>query len=542
MNGHPHEFHLGDSLPSGPRWVIRAAARNTSRAGGGAGDVAGAVRGERSSGRPRTGPRVAPRRADDPPVPPKDCSPGAVLREDPDRTETAARGPRGQRVVIVRALSSPGREALDREAGLLESLEQDGAGAFPRILWRDRDALVREDAPPAAPRAGRRRAEVGSPRTTERLAQLAARDLLEESLEALHRHGWVLGAAASAGLGIRDDGTVLIHDLAGLARGGGLRERLADRRWMDAVLGDAGRTLRRPAGEASGAAPTDSDPSDARPGTIRRVVAGAPARTPGIASSLDRVEDAPDPVEDVAAGGLDPADVEVDLDVTAYLRGARSEEAQVRPAALPRRGSAGMRRGRSRRGAGHRGTPRLVPRSRSARLGYAVGVGAVFLGTVGVVVAVAGGPSAPVDAGGSTHAPSVLEHPSAGAGAVARPEAPAALVDDLAVRRRAHLLDGAPDTTTVPGSPARDQDAQLARSYAGLEVQGWRTEVRAAEVTAFDAVAGSATVRATIAESERTVIHHDGRPEIIAATDPHTVELDLVWTEGSWLVERIRTV
>lgn len=569
MNERAHDFEVRDGIGSGPRWVIRAPAARTPDGGattrrrrvGAAGLGPGAAPGRQGDGRGSApGGRVAGggsapghlgavpgtapgRRSADPPVPPKDCAPGALLRTDGSRSETAARGPRGQRVVIIRALSPSGRHTLAHEADLLELLERDGASAFPRILWRDEDCVVREDAAAAVSRAGRRRAEVGSPRTTERLAQLAAREGLETSLEALHRHGWVLGAQDADGLGIRDDGTVLICDLTGLRIDDHLRQRLADRRWVDAALGDAGRTLRRPA-----------DAGDA--GTAMPCAGGAAAPAPADAAApMASARDGEGTL--TSEGGV--AEVSAssrDRDVTAFLRGTGPDAARVRAvgggSVSGPPGGGGERPGR-----GHRGQRRRPVRSPAARRGYAVVVALVFLGTVGAVVVAGGRGSGRTAAeAGTTAAPSTSATstgpqasdpgPRIASGAPAasatRPDAPATLVGELAARRQARLVSGQADTATLPGSPARDQDDALTRAYAGLQVHGWRTEVHRAEVTAFDAAAGSATVRATITESERTIVHGDGTSETVAASPAHTVELDLRWSEGGWLVERTRAV
>src|SRR5699024_7510386 len=72
-----------------------------------------------------------------------------------------------------------------------------------------------------------------------------AREALDALIDALHERGWVLGAPPGGGLGARADGTVMVIDLRGLRREEGLGPRSADRRWVDSVLQDGDRTLRR---------------------------------------------------------------------------------------------------------------------------------------------------------------------------------------------------------------------------------------------------------------------------------------------------------
>src|SRR5699024_1872467 len=124
-------------------------------------------------------------------------------------------------------------------------LEVAGLTAAPAVLGIEDDGYVREVAPPLAPRTGRRASRTGTPATAERAALGRARDDLDALVDALHERSWLLGARPGGGLGIRRDGSVILLDLDGLRPGEGLAERRADRRWVDSVLHDEQRTLRR---------------------------------------------------------------------------------------------------------------------------------------------------------------------------------------------------------------------------------------------------------------------------------------------------------
>lgn len=455
-------------------------------------------------------PRVT--RPDEPPVPPADCAPGAVLRETEGRTETAGRGPRGQRVVIVRTTAPAATAELEVEADLLEQLTSLQAEAFPRVLGRTPTAYVREDAAPPGAGRGRRRADLGSPRTAERLAQGAAREMLDGSLAVLHELGWTLGSEAADGLGIRDDGTVLIRDLAGLRRGEGLRERLVDQRWIDSVLGDAGRTLRRRA-EAVAADPAAGDRADA---------VGAPDGRPAPRG------------ESSAGHGRFPV--------------ARSASARREPGRSPEPTSGG---GTGRRrifdptvpsGIRRRSAPRAgASRARALVRWYPVLLALVFVVSAVTVMSLGAQRGAVPTAGSEATrgAASPVASAEQESPAVSPPD-PRTLVSDLATARREALAGGDPGRSTATGSTARLEDERLSRAYIGIEVQGWSTTVESAEVVAFEASDGTATIRARVAESERTLRYPDGTTRTVPATPPHDVELDLLWSEGRWVVAASR--
>jgi hypothetical protein len=196
--------------------------------------------------------------------------------------------------VRVRWRGPEGQGAVTAEMQLLASLEVSGITAAPDVLGIEEDGYVRETAPELARRRGRRAAGAASPATGERLAQARAREDLEALVAALHERGWVLGAPRGRGLGVRADGRVVVLDLSGLRREEGLSARSADLHWIDSVLEDEERTLRRRihalpgagAGQAPFAAVGASLPGAPREEPGREVFAGFDGEPPaGPASS-----------------------------------------------------------------------------------------------------------------------------------------------------------------------------------------------------------------------------------------------------------------
>lgn len=184
-----------------------------------------------------------------------DCVIGRTILKEEHREVLTAQGPDNCPVMIVRADDPEEIDRVAREAGLLDELADAGATAFPRVLSRACTEYVREDAPARRTASGRRRAEAPSPGTQERLALAEAREQLDFSLALLHERGWALGLEDDAGLGVREDGTLLIRDLSRLRPDARLRDRLGDQHWIDTVLGDGDRTLHRPV-PATEATPT----------------------------------------------------------------------------------------------------------------------------------------------------------------------------------------------------------------------------------------------------------------------------------------------
>ncbi len=388
-----------------------------------------------------------------------------------ERARTAA----GRHVVVVRAIAPGGIAIVLDQARLLAELEAAGATALPRVLGASATAYVREDAAPWGARPGRRRADVGSPATAERMAVAAARDRLDASVSVLHERGYVLGLEERTGLAVRPDGTVVVTDLRSLHRAEDLGSRRADQRWIDGVLGDQGRTLRRRR-EMSGEGP-GSDPALTAP----------TAETSGHTGWT--------PVES-AIGNREPA-------------GRRVRERRAR-----------VRRRR-----------RLLAGATAVAL-VSMTLTLLFATRAEAPAGPRATASPPADAG-ATVTPG--GGPDQSASPVA-PENPVALVAALASARRAHVVGGAADGATQPSSPASQEDARLAEAYAGIDVAGWETRVVSAEVTMLDTAAGTATIRARIAESPRTLTDADGWSTSVPASPEHDVELRLAWSDGRWLL------
>lgn len=419
---------------------------------------------------------------------PSACTAIEHVTGDELRVVESARSPAGRRVVVVRAIAPGGIAGVLEEARLLGELEAAGATALPRVLGTSATAYVREDAPPWGARLGRRRAETGSPATAERVALAAARELLDASVSALHERGYVLGLEGREGLALRPDGSVVVTELGSLRRAEDLASRRADQRWVDGVLGDQGRTLRR-RHETLTIAPRTSD------GERETPVRSGPAAAPPAGS------------DDTGRSGA------------------------WAPPATPRRETMG-RRARRRR-----------PRPRRPRRLLA---GAVAVALVSMTLTLLIATRAEAPTGSRTTArpaatrptESVAEAP-AETSAVVAPEDPVALVAALASARRAHVVGKAGDSATLPSSPAAQEDGRLAEAYAGIDVAGWETQVVSAEVTALDTAAGTATVRARVAESPCTLTYADGSSRVVPAAAEHDVELRLAWEDGRWLLTEV---
>lgn len=202
-----------------------------------------------------------------------------VRRDDGDRREVLLResGPAGVRLEVS-ARTAEGRARLEQEARLLEELASLGLHGVPRVLERQADGYLREAARPLGGGRGRRIDRDGTPSPSEREAQSRARADMDDLLDALHARGLVLGLPAGEGLAARDDGTVLVDDLCSLRPSTLLAERLADQRWLDSVLQDQGRTLRRRVDEAGPASAEPSSPWRDGAGTAEQGSAPPPAR------------------------------------------------------------------------------------------------------------------------------------------------------------------------------------------------------------------------------------------------------------------------
>lgn len=485
-------------------------------------------------------------------IDPGTCTPGEVHSCGGGVLARRARTRDGRAVVLV--APDPGlgdATTVDAQAALLEALAQDGAGALPRVLGRAPGRYVREDAAPWRRGGGRRSATIGDPRTEERRAQASVRDRLEAVLDRLHAADHVLGLTGHDGLGFRPDGSVMIRDLSALSAGATLAGRLADQRWLDAVLGDAGRTLRRRSDavpppwidEARDAHGTVAPETEAEPSAL---IERAPAPRGGAAVVDDET------TRRVGAGSRRPARIwtplgAVDGGPEHAVQPWSQESGRPWSARLPageeaRRAPLRERLGSGATSAAQRGRLLLHGRAPFAWRGLVLGAAAVCVLTVLVVLAVSpvGSPQAEAEgtATGTAEASSAASASPGPSRAVA-PADPAGLVGALASARREHLAAGVEDTATAPGSPAADQDARLAEAYRRVTVTGWTTSVVSAELTACDTAAGTASIRARVRESERVLTLADGSSRTVPATPEHEVVLHLVWIDGRWLLERV---
>ena len=151
----------------------------------------------------------------------------------------------GASAVRVVALTDTGAEQVREELQLLAALEVAGCTAAPAVLDLEDEGYVREGGVLLRRGRGRRAAAVGTPGTGERLVLARAREQLDFLVSAVHERGWVLGCAPGEGLAVREDGTVLLRDLSGLRREDSTMAQMDDRAWVDSVLHDQDRTLRR---------------------------------------------------------------------------------------------------------------------------------------------------------------------------------------------------------------------------------------------------------------------------------------------------------
>lgn len=432
---------------------------------------------------------------------PEECLTMSTLRAERGRTELLARGLRGTEVMLVRGEEPEAVDEIEAEADLLEQLSAQGATIFPRVLGRDRTRYVREAPPVRVRRAAGRRAgspaAVGAP--AERRAAAEIREVLDADISLLHAQGWSLGAAGADVLSMREDGSVMVHDLSGLRPGAGPEQRLVDQRWIDAVLGEDG--------------------------------------PPVLARRADPLEDVPPlPPSGASRTSADPAVTTPAVPVVPSARPAPpgAGDGPAASAALPR-AVRGRRRPRGRRHrTGRSGAIAAVVISASAA---ALAGGGVLL--VSAIACPSGtcsqGPgSTPVAAQPSAAGTSAATSFATASTSVARPADPAALVEEIIAKRRTHLLEGGEDGATAAGSPAAQQDASIAKAYREVTVSGWETSVREARLTAFDAEAGTATVHARVRESARTITGADGSRTRVPATSARTVVLELRMQDGGW--------
>ena len=427
---------------------------------------------------------------------------GQVLREDSERQEVMHLRPDGQGLVEVRAASPASRQLVLDEAQLLAALEVEGLRAAPSVLRLEDDGYVREAASAQTPRRGRRSADDATPGTEERRATAGARDDLEALIGSLHARGWVLGAAPGQGLGIRSDGTVVVNDLSGLCAASGISPRLDDQLWIDSVLRDQQRTLKRRIDQLDPGPVPDGLPSP-RPETDQeRTMEGG-----GFV---------------LAAGVVGPeGDGESERSCAAEERREAAERDGAEQLGLPRPRGVGRRmRGR------WLGAPReilgqLTSRSR-ALLAGGVLIGGSLLGVGAWAMLPAPAPApAPV---AESAAPGI--------------EDPRQVADELAAARHAYVIGASDAPVSRAGSPAREQDDAVRAAYAELTVAGDYPVVHSAELVAAPDAEGIARLSIESSTPAQEVLTADGTARQLPETGTVRVELTVQWDGNAWQITR----
>lgn len=441
-----------------------------------------------------------------------------------------------QSAVRVRGLDATARERVHEEMQLLASLEIAQITAAPAVLDLEEDGYVREMAPPIRHHAGRRASQVVTPPTGERHALASAREALDALIDALHEQGWVLGAPSGSGLGVRADGSVMVIDVRGLRRDRSLSARQGDRRWVDSVLHDQDRTLRRRVHLAQG---QDE-------GSLLGLAEAPAQEVPAPDDALARSPSDPAPGEGPAA--LGPPDP-VPGEGPAALPTPRHQLRRRR--ALGDAGPAPTAHG------AHIGGERTMldpvrevirqPRLRA----IALLSGALVL-LVCAVFAIGAWRMQEQDAAVAEQRPSVSAAPEAGeegeAGEASEAgearqapeiEDPQVLVAELAGARHAYVTGLSSQPVSAPGSPALTEDDAVREAYTGLTVVSGGPVIHAADVLATTDDEGTAVLRAVTSMEELELEERTGEVTRIPATSPVTVRLELRWNGEQWQIIRV---
>lgn len=439
------------------------------------------------------------------------------------RREEQLLGPPGHpSAVRVRGLGPEEKGRIRDELQLLAALEVAGLGAVPAVLEIEDDGYVRETAPAVRRQGGRRVAETVTPPTEERLALARARESLDALVEELHGRGWVLGAPPGEGLGSRADGTVIVVDLGGLRREGGLAARQEDRRWVDSVLQDQDRTLRRRvhvegprAGDGAIALGDESPPE-----TLR---AQEKAPVPPVLRQM------PDAAEPPPSPG--PAD-EQQLPVPRRLRRRHDDRALHAPPAhatapalatalstLPGRAGAGVRE--------------VLHQPRLRRIAVLSGLAVLLCGAVVALGTWWAGERGAASADGATPAPVAAEVAPAPVPGI---EDPWMLAADLAGARHAFLTGISEVPASAPDSESLAEDQRIRTAYEGITVHGGGPVVHSAELVDGSAAEDEVVLRAVTSTEEHELEAADGGITRVPASAPVTVLLTLRWDGSTWLI------
>lgn len=452
---------------------------------------------------------------------------------DEDRTgreEESLGAPGREDALRVRWRGPEGRESVTAEMQLLAALEVAGISAAPDVIGMEEDGYIRETAPPLARRRGRRAADGGAPATGERVAQARAREDLEALVAALHERGWVLGAPRGRGLGVRADGGVLVLDLSGLRREQSLAVHSADLHWIDSVLEDEERTLRR----RVHALPGGGAPSLDLPGLLDAPVGAGPADPPGVPGDQGEPERPDAGQEEAAEEEVDAADAGPVAPLPAlWLRRARTEA----------RAAGGADAGSSRRRRSGGALSAVLGERRHRRTALLSGVVVLVLG-LGAAAAITLSTDRPEPA---RQAPAVVAGGApAGAGSsqegpVPAIEDPWALAAELAGSRHSYLTGASDVPVAAEGGAAYEQDERIRAAYEGYEVQGSGPVVHEADLIEGPDEDGRAVLRVLVSTEAGQVREGSGLVQETPSSGAAQVDLLLVWDGTRWRILETRT-
>lgn len=430
----------------------------------------------------------------------------------------------------VRWRGPEGRESVTAEMQLLAALEVAGISAAPDVIGMEEYGYIRETAPPLARRRGRRAADGGAPATGERVAQARAREDLEALVAALHERGWVLGAPRGRGLGVRADGSVLVLDLSGLRREQSLAVRSADLHWIDSVLEDEERTLRR----RVHALPGGDAPSLDLPGLLDAPAGAGPADPPGLPGDQGEPERPDAGQEEAAEEEVDAADAGPVAPLPApRLRRARTEA----------RAAGGADAGSSRRRRSGGALSAVLGQRRHRRTALLSGAVVLALG-LGAAAAITLTTDRPAPA---RQAPAVVAGGApAGAGSsqegpVPAIEDPWALAAELAGSRHSYLTGASDVPVAAEGGAAQEEDERIREAYEGYEVQGSGPVVHEADLIEGPDEDGRAVLRVLVSTEAGQVREGSGLVQETPNSGAAQVDLVLVWDGARWRILETRT-
>lgn len=469
-----------------------------------------------------------------PPRAARHARPSSPVREEagPRRVEGEREvqlmgSPERPAAVLLRALGPQEAMRIRDELQLLAALEVAGVSAAPAVLEIEDDGYVRETGPTLDRHAGRRAAVFGPPPTAERLALARAREALDALIDALHERGWVLGAPPGGGLGARADGTVMVIDLRGLRREEGLGPRSADRRWVDSVLQDGDRTLRRRVHLAPNSQEAQLD--------LTGGIAAAQPAQPG---------------EDLApltgAEGR-PSSLPAPRRVRRRGRGAAASEGEQEPNTPEPAQAVGHAADQQTRtavllGVLRRAIASLLSAVREVLEQRRLRRTAVLSG----LAVLAGGSALVLGAwwAGERSSPDAEEAPpSAVALEAVDGDAPAPTIDDpwmlaaeLAGARHAYVTGASSVPVSAAGSDALAEDDRVRDAYEGVTVRGGGPVVHSAERAEQPTPEGRAVLHVVTSTKEHEIEAADGEVTTVPASDPVRVRLTLEWDGAAWTI------